>query len=149
MQIDIQACNFSLTQALRGHIERRLGFALSSRNEYIQRIMVRLSDINGPRGGEDKCCHIQVVLPQLTDVVIEDTEMDMYAAIDRATDRAGRTVGRRLARQRDNSRSAKHDRKAIMETEDELAETELAEDLENHIDYQYNAVNTGESSNCR
>ena len=106
MQIDIQARNFSLTNALRGHIERRLGFALSTRDEYIQRVVVRLSDINGPRGGKDKCCHIQVVLPQLTDVVIEDTEVDMYAAIDRATDRAGRTVGRRLARQRDNSRSA-------------------------------------------
>lgn len=100
MQIDIQALNFYLTDALRDHIERRLGFALSSRDEHIQRIMVRLSDINGPRGGEDKCCHIQVVLPKLTDVVIEDTEVDMYAAIDRATDRAGRTVGRRLSRQR-------------------------------------------------
>ena len=67
--------------------------------------MMRLSVINGPRGGEDKCCHVRVELAQLTDVVIEDTEVDMYAAIDRAADRAGRTVGRRLARQRDNSRS--------------------------------------------
>jgi len=106
MQIDIQARNFSLTQALRSHIERRLAFALSTRDEHIQRILVRLSDINGPRGGEDKCCHIQVVLPHLADVVIEDTEVDMYVAIDRAIDRAGRTVGRRLARQRDNERAA-------------------------------------------
>jgi len=119
MLIDIQARNFSLTHALREHIERRLGFALSSRDEYIQRIMVRLSDINGPRGGEDKCCRIHVVLPQLTDVVIEDTEVDMYAAIDRATDRAGRTVTRRLARQRDNNRSPnKHWMKTITDTED-------------------------------
>jgi putative sigma-54 modulation protein len=106
MQIDIQARNFSLTNALRGHIERRLGFALSARDDHIQRIMVRLSDVNGPRGGEDKCCHIQVVLPQMTDVVIEDTEVDMYTAIDRAADRAGRTVGRRLTRQRDMDRSS-------------------------------------------
>jgi ribosome hibernation promoting factor len=106
MQIDIQARNFSLTNALREYIQRRLGFALSTRDEYIQRVMVRLSDINGPRGGRDKCCHIQIVLPQLADVVIEDTELDMYVAIDRASDRAGRTVGRKLARQRDNSRTA-------------------------------------------
>ena len=105
MQIDIQARNFSLTNALRGHIKRRLGFALSAKDEHIQRVMVRLSDINGPRGGEDKCCHIQIVIPHLSDVVIEDTETDMYVAIDRAANRAGRTVGRRLARQRDNSRS--------------------------------------------
>ena len=106
MQIDIQARNFSLTDALRNHIERRLSFALSSRDDYIQRVMVRLSDINGPRGGTDKCCHIQVVLPQLTDVVIVDTEVNLYTAIDRAADRAGRTVGRKLARHRDRARSS-------------------------------------------
>ena len=123
MLIDIQARDFSLTHALREHIERRLGFALSSRGEYIQRVIVRLSDINGPRGGEDKCCRIQIVLPQLTDVVVEDTEVDMYAAIDRATYRAGRTVGRRLARQRDNSRcSSKLDMETIMDTENAIAE---------------------------
>jgi len=116
MQIDIQARNFSLTKALRNHIERHLRFAMETRDEYIQRVIVRLSDINGPRGGKDKCCHIQVVLPHLSDVIIEDTEVDMYEAIDRAFDRASRTVGRRLARQRDNSRStALHDIAALTE----------------------------------
>ena len=121
MHIDIQARNFSLTNALRGHVERRLGYALSSRNDQIQRVLVRLSDINGPRGGEDKCCHIQVVLPQLADVVIEDTEVDMYTAIDRAADRAGRTVGRRLARQRDHGRL----RQRTAPPGTELSETDL------------------------
>ncbi len=105
MQIDIQARNFPLTEALRRHTERRLGFALSARDGNIQRVLVRLFDINGPRGGADKCCHIQVTLPHHSDVVIKDTEADLYAAIDRATDRAGRTVGRRLTRQRDRGRA--------------------------------------------
>ncbi|MBF0470375.1 MAG: HPF/RaiA family ribosome-associated protein [Gammaproteobacteria bacterium] len=114
MQIDIQARNFPLTSVLRGHVKRRLGFALSARDENIMRIKVRLSDINGPRGGADKCCHIQVVLPHLPDVVIEDTEVDLYAAIDRAADRAGRTVGRRLARHRDRGRLSRlHDIETI------------------------------------
>jgi len=108
MQIDIQARNFSLTKALRGHIERRLGFALGSREHHIQRIIVRLSDINGPRGGIDKHCHVQVMLAHLPAVVIEDTQADLYAAIDRASDRAGRTVGRRLTRQRIRGRSIGH-----------------------------------------
>ena len=60
---------------------------------------MRLSDINGPRGGADKRCHLQVVLKGLPDVVIEDTEADLYVAIDRATDRAGRTVVRKIDRQ--------------------------------------------------
>jgi putative sigma-54 modulation protein len=97
MQIDIQARNFPLTDALRGHIKRRLGFALSSRNDHIQRVLVRMSDINGPRGGADKCCQIHVMLTRHPDVVIKDTEVDLYVAIDRAADRAGRTVKRRLS----------------------------------------------------
>ncbi len=105
MQIDIQARNFSLTEALRSHIERRLAFALGTRDHHIRRIVVRLSDINGPRGGIDKHCHLQVLLAHMPDVVIEDTESDLYAAIDRACDRAGRTVGRRLDRQRIRGRS--------------------------------------------
>lgn len=103
MQIDIQARNFSLTPALRSHVERRLSFALSTRYQHIERIEVRLSDINGPRGGNDKCCLIQVKLPQLSVVVIEDTEADLYVAIDRAADRASRTVARRLTRKRNNA----------------------------------------------
>ena len=51
------------------------------------------------RGGADKCCHIQVVLAHLSDVVIEDIETDLYVAIDRAVDRAGRTMVRKIRRQ--------------------------------------------------
>ena len=58
-----------------------------------------LSDINGPRGGADKRCHLQVLLAGLPDVVIEDVEVDLYIAINRATDRAGRTVVRKIDRQ--------------------------------------------------
>ncbi len=105
MQIDIQTRDFPLTEALRNHIERRLGFALSTCVTYIRRVQVRLHDINGPRGGADKCCLIQVRLDNLPDVVIRDTEADFYAAIDRAADRAGRTVARRLTRQRTLERS--------------------------------------------
>lgn len=101
MEIDVQALNFSLTDALRTHVERRLVCALARNADHIQRVVVRLSDINGPRGGADKCCHIQVMLRHLPEVVIEDTEADLYVAIYRALDRAGRTVARGLARQRE------------------------------------------------
>ena len=99
MNIDIQARGFILTEALSAYIERRINFALSSRFDQINRISVRLLDINGPRGGVDKRCRIHITLPRLSDIVIEDTEQDLYVAIDRATDRASRTVQRRLARQ--------------------------------------------------
>jgi len=99
MQFDIQSQHFSLTDSLRIHAEQRLHSALGYFGDYIERVVMHLSDINGPRGGEDKCCHIQVVLAGLPDVVIEDVEADLYVAIGRATDRAGRTVARKIERQ--------------------------------------------------
>ena len=99
MQIDIQSRDFSLTDALRSHAERRLRFALSCCDDRIQRVVMRLSDINGPRAGADKRCHLRVVLTGLPDVVVEDVEADLYVAVDRATDRAGRAVVRKIDRQ--------------------------------------------------
>ena len=89
---------------MRAYIERRISFALSSRYDQIQRIVVRQLDINGTRGGIDKRCQIQVKVPRLRDIVIEDTESDLYVAIDRVTDRVSRTVARRLARSFNNHR---------------------------------------------
>jgi len=100
MQMDIQSQGFTLTVGLRDYLMKRLAYGLNHGDEYITRVTVRLSDINGPRGGTDKRCLIEVRLRQLPAVVIEDTEADLYVAIDRAAERAGRTLARRLARQR-------------------------------------------------
>ena len=78
MQIDIQARDFSLTEALRNHAERRIRFALTRCDEHIQRVVMRMSDINGPRGGSDKRCHLQVVLVGLPDVVVVRGGQKMY-----------------------------------------------------------------------
>mgnify|MGYP001807032328 FL=1 len=101
MQMDIQSQGFSLTEGIRDYVMKRLAFTLSHGDTAITRIIVRLSDINGPRGGDDKRCLIEVRLKAASAVVIEDTEGDLYMAIDRAAERAGRTLSRRLARQRE------------------------------------------------
>jgi len=101
VQMDIQSQGFSLTDGIRDYVMKRLAYALAHGDAAITRIIVRLSDINGPRGGDDKRCLIEVRLKAATAVVIEDTETDLYVAIDRAAERAGRTLARRLARQRE------------------------------------------------
>lgn len=102
MRIHIHASGFELTDGLRAYTERRLQFAFSWAADDVGRIIVRLSDINGPRGGNDKRCYIQLPLQAAPDIVIKDTESDLYVAIDRAVDRAQRAVSRRLKRQREH-----------------------------------------------
>jgi len=101
MQMDIQCQGFSLTQGLGDYVRTRLAYALSHAGPAISRVVVRLGDINGPRGGADKRCLIELRLKSVPAVVVEDVEADLYHAIDRAADRAGRTLARRLARQRE------------------------------------------------
>jgi ribosome-associated translation inhibitor RaiA len=100
MQMDIQSQGFVLTDGINDYVTKRLAFGLSHGNEAISRVNVRLSDINGPRGGTDKRCLIEVRLKGAPTLVIEDVEADLYVAIDRAAGRAGRTLARRLSRRR-------------------------------------------------
>jgi ribosomal subunit interface protein len=106
MQIDIQARGFKLTDGLREHTKRRLQFALSWAVYDVRKVIVRLSDINGPRGGNDKRCYIQIPVHGRPDVVIDDVESDLYVAIDRAVDRIERSVARRLERNREHMHSS-------------------------------------------
>lgn len=101
MQMDIQSQGFTLTAGLRDYLMKRLAYGLNHGDDHITRVTVRLSDVNGPRGGADKRCFVEVRLKTLSAVVIEDTEVDLYVAIDRAAERAGRALARRLARQRE------------------------------------------------
>jgi putative sigma-54 modulation protein len=102
MRIDIQARGFELTQGLREHAERRLQFALGWADKGMRSVSVRLSDVNGPRGGNDKRCQIKIPLVGGADVVIEDAETDLYVAIDRAAERTERTLARRRGRRNEH-----------------------------------------------
>jgi putative sigma-54 modulation protein len=96
MQIDIKAQGFRLTEALRTQAERRVRFALGSTSGRVSSVVMRLADASGPRGGVDKRCTIRANLPGAPPVIIEQQEADLHVAIDRAADRAGRAVSRRL-----------------------------------------------------
>ena len=96
MQLNIQARGFKLTEGLRNLAERRLRFALGSTSARVRSIAMRLADENGPRGGMDKRCTILASFAGAPPVVIDQQESDLYVAIDRAADRAGRTVSRQL-----------------------------------------------------
>ena len=106
MRIDVQGLGFPLTAALLNHTERRLRFALTRTSDRIMRVVVRLGDANGPRGGEDKFCRMQVYLERAAPVLIEDAGGDLYAVIDRAAERAGRSVAKRIDRRHENARLA-------------------------------------------
>ncbi len=100
MNLQIQAHDFTLSEGLRQHVTTRLDYALNHGRDVVTRVVVRLSDVNGPRGGEDKCCGIEVRLKGAPALIVEDTQADLYVAIDRAADRISRTFERQISRRR-------------------------------------------------
>ena len=104
MRIKIQGVGFALSAGLLDHTVRRLRFALTRTSDRIKRVIVRLGNDRGSHGSENKFCRIQVVLDHAPPVLIKDAGADLYAAIDRATERAGRRVAYSEGRMRENVR---------------------------------------------
>lgn len=100
MRVAIHSSGFGMTNALRSYTEHRLATALGWARRHMRKLAVWLSDINGPRGGVDKRCKIQVQLDSGREVIIEEREADLYAAIDRAAERADRAIVRQVERTR-------------------------------------------------
>lgn len=100
MKIEIKSQNIELNESLQKHIARQIEFGLGRLSNHIRKVTVRLSDTNGPRGGVDQYCQLIISLDQMPDVVIEDVASDQIFAINRAADRASRTVSRKVRQSR-------------------------------------------------
>ncbi|MDO6387548.1 HPF/RaiA family ribosome-associated protein [Uliginosibacterium sp. 31-12] len=87
-----------LDHAVIAHIERRAEFALARLKLHVQQVQVGLIDLNGPRGGIDKCCQVQVKLAGEPALVVAETSEDSYAAINRAFSVASHLAARRIER---------------------------------------------------
>lgn len=94
MQLQIRSKGFTLTEGIRSHIERRVGFAFDRFQQDIGNVIVWLWDVNGHKGGgDDKRCRIAVRLRR-RHVILEEAAGDLYIAIDRAIGAAGKLVAR-------------------------------------------------------
>ncbi len=100
MKVRIHARHMGDIQRLRSHVLRRLDAALGRRDDKLRRASVHIEDENGPRGGSDKHCRIQVVVPGVGEVIVKERHSNPFAAIDLAAHRVGRAVERLLARAR-------------------------------------------------
>jgi ribosome-associated translation inhibitor RaiA len=98
MNIDTRAIDFPLTEAIRRHVEGRVGAALAPIARRVSDVTARLEDINADHGGIDKRCRLVAALRHGGIVVAEAVAADLYAAVGEAAKRARRSVLRALAR---------------------------------------------------
>jgi ribosome-associated translation inhibitor RaiA len=100
----IRAVDTPIDAEDRASLRRKLGTKLGKFARAIERVSVRIQDLNGPRGGIDKMCRIKVVLSGLPSVVVEHQDASLQTAIDGALGRAERAVRQGVQRRRTRAR---------------------------------------------
>ena len=90
----------ALEDKARERIRKKVRTRFAKFAATIERVSVRVEDVNGPRGGVDQLCRIKVVLSRFPSVVLERRGTTLEEAVDGAIDGAVRTVRRQLQRRR-------------------------------------------------
>ncbi len=96
MKMRLAARGIELSGDLKDYIRRRVHFSLGRFAARIRYLSIRLADVNGPRGGLDKCCDIRVDVGLRQQVIVRERQANLHAAVAFATERAERAVQRQL-----------------------------------------------------
>lgn len=77
---------------------QRVRFALRRLAALVAHAKVQFSDVNGPRGGVDKRCQVELRTDTVGTVVISSLAQDWRTALDRSLSRATRVLKRSVQR---------------------------------------------------
>jgi len=102
---NIRVSGVTLDDDDRDYIRKKLGTKLGKFAPFIERVTVRVTDVNGPRGGIDQQCRVKVVLSGLPSVVFETQALVLRDAINGALAGVERGV-RRVTSRRQSLRKA-------------------------------------------
>jgi putative sigma-54 modulation protein len=100
MQIQIRGRDVELDGAVHEYIERSLLSSIGRLSSRVRHMMVQILDLNGPRGGRDKECRVEVRLHPSGRIFVKAREAQIHAAVDRVADRLARAVTRSVERGR-------------------------------------------------
>jgi ribosome-associated translation inhibitor RaiA len=96
----VRVSGAALDDEERTYIARKLGMKLRKFATSIERVSVRVADVNGPRGGIDQRCRVKVVLSGLPSVIVERQHARKEAAVDTALRATEESVRRAVDRRR-------------------------------------------------
>src|SRR5574337_786599 len=96
----IRMLGADLSKEQRASIRQKWGMKFGKFASSIERVSIRVKDVNGPRGGIDHVCRVKVVLSGLPSVVYEAQDEFPDVAIGSALAGTERAVRRSLKRRR-------------------------------------------------
>jgi len=121
MQVELRIRNTDLADVLRSYTDRRLRFAVSRFGDRVGRVVVNVSGINGQGLAAAVNCHIGAELKPFGQLAVQESDLDLYTAIDRAAGRLGRLFSLRLGRGTDDVQALVSSTDRARETKEEKA----------------------------
>lgn len=100
MQTEISSQDFTITSALERAIRDKISTSTKAYADNVTRFVVRLKDLNGPKGGEDKECSVEIQFANQPSVFVRKRSSNAYCSIRKAIGRASRIALRKLSKRR-------------------------------------------------
>jgi ribosome-associated translation inhibitor RaiA len=105
MRLVVVGKHVKIDDDVRERVRRRIGFGLDRFGTVVEAVRVSVEDVNGPKGGIDKRCVVEVEGARLGRLRVEVQGSDSLETIDRGIDRVARSISRSLRRRRAQERS--------------------------------------------
>ncbi|WP_114326047.1 hypothetical protein [Candidatus Colwellia aromaticivorans] len=102
MKIDVQNSLVDYDHTLDADIQRRLLLALSKVKSHISSITFILSSVVSVTGHHANHCSLTITLKRLSDISVEETQVDINNAIDRTIQKATHIIFRKISTGGDN-----------------------------------------------
>lgn len=102
MRIEMCAAGAIRSDAVERYAGQVFERALGRIGERVREVLVRVRDVNGPRGGTDMEARAEIVLEHRGACVVTARGEDAYGALHAAADKAKHAVFRELEKRRDH-----------------------------------------------
>lgn len=103
MHFEINFGNLASSDALAEHIRDEVTEAIGHLAKRVTRIEAHLSDVNGPKGGDDMRCVLEARLAGDKPFVVETVGDDIYDCVIEAAGKLARAMKRRVDRRDDRA----------------------------------------------
>lgn len=100
IKVKIQRAYIEVSEEELTQIEKAVNFAIDRFEHVVRDVEVTLVDINGPRGGVDKRCNVQIRLYPRGLLVVRNTGSSIIETVNGACDKMRQVITKRLSKQK-------------------------------------------------
>jgi ribosome-associated translation inhibitor RaiA len=100
MRIDIQTTEINLGQNFKQMLKVKIRRLFQHNSQHIRLINITFRDINGPKGGEDKLCKVNIFASRGQHILVSVKDNSAFKAATLAIKKANNTLHRQLGKAR-------------------------------------------------